>query len=142
MSKSRFSLGAGLTAFVAALVLLVAGEAFAGGAQPAHAAHHNRMHQAMGMMFSGQIESVDSADRTLTIREKGKDVTVGWTDDTKLSWKSGRGPMQPASSNDLSQGERVFGRAAKGTEGNLVAQSLVIRKPMEGSQGQTGDMKK
>ena len=81
--------------------------------------------------ITGQIESVNTDGKVLTIKEKNKtEVQVVWTDTTTLAWNAGKGKTETATVADLKDGEFVSVRAEKTPDGKYAASSIWIRKAM------------
>jgi hypothetical protein len=119
---------------VASLVLMVGiGALIALGVASAYAAPGGKTASAGhgGGAISGQIESVNADGKALTIKDKGKDVQVTWTDATKLAWKAGKGKPEAATAADLKAGEHVSVRGEKAADGSYTATSIWIHKAME-----------
>lgn len=119
---------------VVSLALAVGiGALIAVGGTSAYAASGSKTATAApkGEAISGQIDSVNVVAKVLTIKDKGKEIQVIWTDTTKLAWKSGKGKPEPATVADLKAGEHVSIRAEKMAGGKYTATSIWIHKPME-----------
>jgi hypothetical protein len=84
-----------------------------------------------GEAISGQVDSVNVVGKVLTIKDKGKEIQVVWTDTTKLAWKVGKEKPEPATVADLKAGEHVSVRGEKIADGKYTATSIWIHKAME-----------
>ena len=126
---------------VLSLVLAVAmGTAIAFGVTSAYAASGGKAGKMAtggprGGGISGQIESIDTDGKVLTIKEKGQqEIQVSWNDATKIALKAGKGKPEAGTVADLKVGEHVSVRGEKTADGKYAATSIWVHGSMQGNE--------